>query len=417
MLLISSLVLVGAYILIATEKIPKVTVALLGASLLLALFKTESSQVFSYVDFSVIFLLIGMMIIVHITNQTGVFKWLAIHMLKLTKGKPFWMLLSLGLLTAVLSAFLDNVTTVFLVMPITFQIAKLLDIDPVPFLITEILCSNIGGTATLIGDPPNIIIGTAAGMSFMDFVHEFTLPITLILFASLLFMAWYFRKKLIYKPTFPEKIKALDPSTAITNFRKMLLSITTMLAVVVGFILHSQLHIDPYVLALLGASILLLVEHPKHILNEVEWQTIFFFIGLFIIIGIFSQAGGIHFLAEKMLLATKGALGPTTFLILWGSGLISAVVDNIPYTVTMVPLIKELGHTMDVYPLWLSLSLGACLGGNATVIGAAANVVVVESSQANGYKITFWQFFIVGASVTVISLVISSAFLWLRFFV
>ena len=426
--IISALILLVAYIFIALEKIPKVTVALLGAGLTILLglvsqtnFVGEAinTQYFiNYVDFNVIFLLVSMMIIVSISARSGMFNWIANELLRFTKGHPKVVLLTLGVFTAVTSAFLDNVTTVILIMPITFFIAKQLDINPLPFLITEIFASNIGGTATLIGDPPNIIIGSAAGLSFTDFLKELTGVVALILIVVVCLMIFIFRKSL---KTTPEKMNAvanLDNSNTITDFPLMIRSGVVLALVILGFVLHDVTHIETCVTAMLGASFLLLFEKPKDILCDVEWNTIFFFIGLFIIIGGLEASGGIALMAQWILNVTKGSQEATSMIILWASGFISGIIDNIPYTATMTPMILQIQKTMGVdyaYPLWWCLSLGACLGGNMTIIGAAANVIVSETSAHKGYPIPFMKFLKYGVATMLISLVISSTYIYLRF--
>ena len=426
--IISALILLVAYIFIALEKIPKVTVALLGAGLTILLglvsqtkFVGEAinTQYFiNYVDFNVIFLLVSMMIIVSISARSGMFNWIANELLRFTKGHPKVVLLTLGVFTAVTSAFLDNVTTVILIMPITFFIAKQLDINPLPFLITEIFASNIGGTATLIGDPPNIIIGSAAGLSFTDFLKELTGVVALILIVVVCLMIFIFRKSL---KTTPEKMNAvanLDNSSTITDFPLMIRSGVVLALVILGFVLHDVTHIETCVTAMLGASFLLLFEKPKDILCDVEWNTIFFFIGLFIIIGGLEASGGIALMAQWILNVTKGSQEATSMIILWASGFISGIIDNIPYTATMTPMILQIQKTMGVdyaYPLWWCLSLGACLGGNMTIIGAAANVIVSETSAHKGYPIPFMKFLKYGVATMLISLVISSTYIYLRF--
>ncbi len=415
-LLLTSLILILAYILIAWEIIPKVTAAMLGASVMLLFLHAPADKVFAHIDFAVIFLLIGMMIIVHITSRSGVFNWLGIEILKRTRGNPKTILIALGILTAVLSAFLDNVTTVVLMLPIVYNVTHRLNINPLPFLVTIILASNIGGTATLIGDPPNILIGTAANLSFMDFLLELTPVVVVIFIASLLVLLVYYRRDLQPKPEYQPLLADLTSQGAITDRPLMLRSLSVLFVVIAGFILHESLHIDAYVWALFGASLLLLGEKPKQIMHEVEWTTIFFFIGLFIIIGGFAEAGGIAMLSSAVLHLTQGDLAATTFLVLWASGLFSAVIDNIPYTITMIPMIQNLAGTMDLTPLWWSLSLGACLGGNATLVGAAANVIVSESSQHKGHPIGFMAFMKIGVIITTLSLIISSVYLYIRFF-
>lgn len=429
---ISGAILLIAYIFIAAEKIQKSVVALVGASLTMllgllpfhghfdAVSQTYVRSVFDYIEFNVIFLLIGMMIIVHIAGKSGVFKWMAIELLKMTKGHPKLVLFTLAAFTAVASAFLDNVTTVVLLIPVTFVIAKEFDTDPVPFLITEVLASNIGGTATLIGDPPNIIIGAKAGLSFMDFVKELT-PVVVIIFAAVIaVLIFMFRKSLSATPEKMAQIANLDNSNTITDKGLMIRSMAVLFLVILGFVTHDITHIDAFVFAVAGASILLMFENPKEIYKDVEWLTIFFFVGLFIIIGGFEANGGITFLADKLIQLTGGSLEAASMLILWGSGLLSGIVDNIPYTATMAPLIAQVQHTIPYtgagfHPLWWALALGACLGGNLTIIGAAANVLVSETSAAKGYPISFMRFMKYGALTTFISLVLSSVYLYVKY--
>ena len=425
---ISASILIIAYIFIALEKIPKVTIALLGAviTILFGLVSQSKSvngilnpdYFINFVDFNVIFLLVSMMIIVSIAARSGMFNWIANELLKLTKGHPKLVLFTLGIFTAVTSAFLDNVTTVILIMPVTFFIAEQLKINPVPFLITEIFASNIGGTATLIGDPPNIIIGSAAGLSFMDFVRELTGVVSLILVVVAVLMMFIFRKSLVADAEKMKAVANLDNSKTITDFSLMIRSAVILVLVILGFVLHDVTHIETCVTAMLGASVLLLFEKPKDILCDVEWNTIFFFIGLFIIIGGLDASGGIALMAKWILNITQGSQNAASMLILWASGLISGVIDNIPYTATMTPMLLEIQKAMGAdytYPLWWCLSLGACLGGNMTIIGAAANVIVSETSAHKGYPISFMGFLKYGVVTMLISLLISSLYIWFRF--
>ena len=425
---VSAIILLVAYFFIATEKIPKVTVALIGAAvtLLLGLLGQDKlvNGVFdhgyfiNFVDFNVIFLLVSMMIIGSIATKSGMFNWVANEMLKLTKGNPKLILISLAFFTAIVSAFLDNVTTVILIMPVTFVIAKELDINPLPFLITEILSSNIGGTATLIGDPPNIIIGSAAGLSFMAFIKELTFIVLAILAVNVALLTFIFRKQLVAAKEKMEKIAALDNSNTITDKALMIRSGLVLLFVITGFVLHDITHIQTCVTAMAGAAFLLLFEKPHHIFNEVEWNTIFFFIGLFIIIGGLEHAGGIKLMSEWLLNVTNGSQKATAMIILWASGILSGIIDNIPYTATMSPLLVEVQNVMGkdyTYPLWWCLSLGACLGGNMTIIGAAANVIVSETAASVGHPIKFMHFLKYGVLITAISLVMSTVYIWFRF--
>ena len=425
---VSAAILLTAYVFIALEKIPKVTIALLGAAITIILGLVSQTKAvdgvinphyfINFVDFNVIFLLVSMMIIVSIATRSGMFNWIANELLRFTKGHPKLVLLTLGVFTAVTSAFLDNVTTVILIMPVTFFIAKQLDINPLPFLITEIFSSNIGGTATLIGDPPNIIIGSAAKLSFMDFLTELTGVVAVILIVIIALMLFIFRKSLKAAPEKMAAVANLDNSKTITDFPLMIRSGIVLMLVILGFILHDVTHVETCVTAMLGASFLLLFEKPKDILCDVEWNTIFFFIGLFIIIGGLEATGGIALMAKWILAVTKGSQEATAMIILWASGFISGIIDNIPYTATMTPMLLEIQKTMGAdytLPLWWCLSLGACLGGNMTIIGAAANVIVSETSAHNGHPIPFMKFLKYGVLTMIISLVISSAYIYVRF--
>ena len=421
-------ILLVAYILIAVEHLPKVTIALLGAvlTIVLGLVSQESGghgnynhdYFINFIDFNVIFLLVSMMIIVNISAKSGMFNWIANELLRFTKGHPKRVLVTLGIFTAVASAFLDNVTTVILVMPVTFIIAKELDIDPIPLLITEIFASNIGGTATLIGDPPNIVIGSAAGLSFLDFVLELTGIIVLIFIVSIGVLMFIFRHRLQANPEKMLHVANLDNSKTITDFPLMLRSAITLGIITLGFVLHDVIHIQACVVAMAGASFLMIFEKPKRVFRELEWNTIFFFIGLFIIIGGLEASGGIAAMAQWLMDFTQGSQNAAAMIILWASGILSGVVDNIPYTVTMAPMLVQVQNTMGieyVHPLWWCLSLGACLGGNMTIIGAAANVIVSETASASGHPISFLRFMKYGLLITFISLTLSSLYIYLRF--
>ena len=425
---VSAVILIVSYFIIATEKLPKVTVALFGASLTLLLGLLENSSkvggkinphyFINYVDFNVIFLLVSMMIIVSIATKSGMFNWIANEMMIKTKGHPKTSLFLLALFTAVASAFLDNVTTVILVMPVTFAITKELDLNPIPYLITEILASNIGGTATLIGDPPNIIIGCSAGLTFMDFINELSGIVAIIFVVVTAIMILWFKKQLKTTPEKMARISQMDNSKTITDKALMIRSIIVLTLVIAGFVTHDVTHIQTCVCAMAGASVLLLFEKPSNILTHVEWSTIFFFIGLFIIIGGFEKAGGIELMAKWLLDITHGSQSLASMVILWGSGILSGIIDNIPYTATMTPMIHEIAIEKGAEfaaPMWWCLSLGACLGGNMTIIGAAANVIVSETAAANGHYIKFMEYLKYGVIITVISLALSTVYIWYRF--
>ena len=425
---ISAGLLLLAYVFIALEKIPKMTIALLGGAITIVLGLVSQSKTLdglinpnyfiNFIDFNVIFLLVAMMIIVAITTKSGVFNWLANELLKFTKGHPVKILFALGIFTAFVSAFLDNVTTVTLIMPITFAIAKKLEIDPVPYLLTEVFASNIGGTATLIGDPPNIIIGSAGGLTFMDFLKELTPVVVIILLFVVSVLALLFKNKLHADQDKMNAVAQIDNSGTITNKNLMLRSTIVLALVILGFMLHDMIHLETCVVAMLGASFLLIFEKPNDILKDVEWNTIFFFIGLFIIIGGLEASGGIKLMAQWILDVTKGSQAATSMIILWASGIISGVIDNIPYTATMAPMLVEIEKTMGeayTFPLWWALSLGACLGGNMTIIGAAANVIVSENAYKEGHPISFMRFLKYGVIVVAISLIVSTVYIYLRY--
>ena len=424
-------ILLITYLFIVIEKIPKTVVVLLGATLTIVLGlvsqdkgvhgRFASDYFINFIDFNVIFLLVSMMIIVNITARSGVFNWIAKELLRFTKGNPKWVLFTLGIFTAVASAFLDNVTTVILVMPVTFIIAKELDIDSIPLLITEILASNIGGTSTLIGDPPNIIIGSAAGFSFLDFLMELSGIVVLILFVSMGILMFLFRKKLKTSSEKMQRILKIDNSKTITDYRLMRRSLIVLGLVILGFVLHDVIHIQSCVVAMAGASFLLIFEKPQQqILHNVEWNTVFFFIGLFIIIGGFEASGGISLMAKWLLDITQGSQSSTAMVILWASGFFSGIIDNIPYTATISPMLVQIQGTMGAeyaHPLWWCLSLGACLGGNMTIIGAAANVIVSETAAETGHNISFMKFMKYGVIITIVSLILSSFYIYFRYLV
>ena len=361
-----------------------------------------------------------MVVIVGITTRSGVFNYIANNLLKMTKGHPIAILAVLGIFTAVTSAFLDNVTTVILIMPITFFIAKELDIDPIPYLLTEIFASNIGGTATLIGDPPNIIIGSAAGFSCMDLVTNITVVVAIILVVVLALLSLIFKKKLHASEEKMKEVANIDNSNTIKDKALLIRSMTVLGLVILGFVTHDITHIETCVAAMLGASFLLLFEKPTDILRDVEWNTIFFFIGLFIIIGGVEASGGIKLMAEWILKVTQGSQEAASMLILWASGVISGFIDNIPYTATMSPMLVEIEKAMGAdytTPLWWCLSLGACLGGNMTMIGAAANVIVSETSAKHGHPMFFLRFMKYGVLIVLISLAICSVYVKFKYMV
>jgi len=411
------------YAIIVSEKIHRAVIALVGAALI-AVFKIlDPEEAVHAIDFNTIGLLVGMMIIVGITRQTGVFEFLAIKAAKSSKGEPLKIMAALSLVTAVLSALLDNVTTVLLIVPVTFAIAQKLRISPIPILIAEIIASNIGGTATLIGDPPNIMIGSATHLGFMDFVINLTPIVVVIYVCTLTLLRLIYRSQLVADPERQKTIMELNEHDELKDMRLLKKCMFVLALTVFGFVIHQYVHLESSVVALTGASLLLLIsrEDPEHALHNVEWPVIFFFIGLFVLVGSLEKVGVIEAIAAAALDVTGGVMLPTAMLILWMSGIASAFVDNIPFVATMIPLIKNMGQMMGVTDptalnfFWWSLSLGACLGGNGTIIGASANVVVIGMAEKRGSHITFVKFFVVAFPLMIMSLVLASAYMYLWF--
>ena len=420
-------VFLGAYALIASEKANRVAVALTGAGLMLALGVVSSADAFHSeevgIDWDVIFLLLGMMIIVGVIKQTGLFDYLAIWSAKRARGQPFRILATLVTITAVASALLDNVTTVLLIAPVTFLICERLDIPAAPFLIAQALASNIGGTATLIGDPPNIIIASQADLSYTDFLTNLAPVVVVLMILFVAMSRWLFRNALVYRPERVRELMNLDEREALGDRPLLVRSLIVLALVTAAFALHGVLHYEPSVVALLGAGLLLLLARrdPEPFLREIEWPTLAFFMGLFIMVGALIKTGVIAQLAEAVAAATGGSLWVASMLLLWVSGLLSAIVDNIPYVATMAPvtatLVQELQGEGETTVLWWSLALGADLGGNATAIGASANVVILGLAQRSGQPISFWEFTKYGAVVAVATMLVCMPYLWLRYFI
>lgn len=416
-----------AYLLIATEKVPKMVVALGGAGIVLAVGVVGSEDAFyshdTGVDWDVVFLLLGMMIIVGILRRTGVFEYVAIWATKRANGSPLRVMLLLVLITAVASALLDNVTTVLLIAPVTLLVCDRLDIKPVPFLLAEVFASNIGGAATLIGDPPNIIIGSRAGLSFNDFLVNMAPVVAVELVVFALIVPRLFRGSFAVDPERVADVMALNEREAIRDRRLLAKCGLVLLAVFVAFVSHSAIHVEPSVVALLGAGVLVLISRtaPKDYLAAVEWETLLFFAGLFIMIGALVKTGVIGTLAALAADATGGNALLAAMLILVVSALLSGVIDNIPYVATMAPLVlaltKGIADPTRSEALWWSLALGADFGGNLTAVGASANVVMLGIAARSGYPISFWEFTKKGAVVTAITVLLAAPYLWSRYFV
>ena len=419
-------VFVGAYVLIATERIHRVAAALGGAALMVVIGVVDAEVAFfseeTGVDWNVIFLLLGMMVIVSVLKQTGVFDYLAIWSTKKARGRPFAVMVMLTMITAVASALLDNVTTVLLIAPVTLLVCERLGLNPVPYLIAEALASNIGGTATLIGDPPNIIIASRADLSFNDFVVNMAPIVVILLVVFVGLCRVLFRSAFHYDEERVAAVMALDERETIRDKGLLIRSLVVLVAVMIGFVAHSALHVEPSLVALLGAGTLVAVSRlePPAFLEEVEWPTLVFFMGLFVMVGALVEVGVIEDLGERV----TEAVGDNYFLaatvLLWGSALLSAIVDNIPYVATVTPLVQGLvdsgGGSTQSGALWWALALGADLGGNATAVGASANVVVIGIAARNGHPISFWEFTKYGLVVAFVTIALAWPYLYLRYY-
>ena len=427
---LASIIFVLTYIVIISERINRAIVALLGGGLMILCGILTQEAAIRGIDFNTLGLLIGMMMIVSITKKSGVFQYVAIWIAKKARAQPVAILLMMSFVTALFSALLDNVTTVLLVTPVMLLIAEELKVKPYPYLFAIIIMSNVGGTATLIGDPPNIMIGSAAHLSFNDFLLNLAPIIPIIALASLLPIWWIWRKDMVATTEDRARVMRFNELEAITDWRLLKQASFVFSLVIAGFMTHSLVHLEPATIAMFGAAILLLVEnfgrdpeaqsHQVHkALIEVEWITLFFFIGLFIAVYGIEQAGLISAMAHQLLSATNGDLTTTALSILWGSAVASAFVDNIPFVATMIPLIKSMAPSMGgdqaILPLWWALALGACLGGNGTLVGASANLVVAGIAEKSGNPIRFATFLKIAFPLMLLSIAIAHVYLYLRY--
>ena len=419
----AGIVFVLMYAVIVSEKIHRTVAAMIGAILLMLAGVLSQETALHHVDFNTLGLLVGMMILVSVTSQTGLFDYVAVKAAKTAKAEPRRLLIYLGLITAIFSAFLDNVATVLLMVPVTFSITLKLKVKVVPFLLTQIIASNIGGTATLIGDPPNIMIGMAVKeLDFVAFLVNLA-PIALLNLILVLFvMDVLYRKSLKTQPELQAKIMAMDERKSLTNMSLLYRCLFVLVLVILGFFTHSITHIESSLIALTGGFFILLLaggssKVVETALRKVEWPTIFFFIGLFIAVGGLIETGLINDMATKAVALTAGDVTMTSLLVLWLSALVSSVLDNIPFVATMIPLIENMGQmgVSNLEPAWWSLALGACLGGNGTLVGASANLIVAAMAAERGVKITFMSYLKVGFGVMLMTIVVSTIYIYLRY--
>ncbi|MCL6604490.1 MAG: ArsB/NhaD family transporter [Paenibacillus sp.] len=409
------------YGLIISEKIHRTILAMAGAVILVIFGVVDQETALHHIDFNTLGLLVGMMLIVGITSETGLFKYVALKAAKVAKGEPKRILIFLFIITAFCSAFLDNVTTVLLMVPVTFSITKQLRINPLPFLISQIIASNVGGTATLIGDPPNIMIGSAVKeLTFMAFISNLAPVVIIIVIAYIPLLLIMFGKQIKSTPELQQRIMEMDERSLISDHKLLRKCLVVLGITILGFFLHQTLHLESATVALSGAFLLLLLTGEpmmEKAFHSVEWITIFFFIGLFVLVSGLVETGVIAELASKAIELTGGDVLLSSMLILWLSAIASAFLDNIPFVATMIPLIQEMG-TMGVSnlePLWWSLALGACLGGNGTLIGASANLIVAGLAGKEGYPITFMKYLKYGFPLMILSIIISSVYIYLRY--
>lgn len=428
---VSTCILAITYAVIMSEKINRAIIALVGAGIMVIVGVLDQEEAVKGIDWNTIGLLTGMMILVSVSRRSGMFQYLAVWSAKSAKAHPAGILLLLQITTAVLSAFLDNVTTVLLIVPVTLAVCKTLEVPAYPYLFAEIFASNIGGTATLIGDPPNILIGSQVDLSFNDFVYHLAPVIVVIMTvqAAMIHLLW--GKDLKASAEAEARVMAMNPNDSIEDWRLLKQSLVVLTLVMVGFVLARPLHLEPATIAIFGAAVLMLLDNWAHhsekaahnvhaTFGDVEWITIFFFIGLFVVVHGVEVGGLLHLLANELVTATGGNMAHAGFAILWASAILSAIVDNIPFVATMIPLIKSMapayGGPEHIQPLWWCLSLGACLGGNGTLIGASANLTVAGIGERNGVPFKFVTYTLYAFPMMLLSIGIAHLYVWWRYF-
>jgi Na+/H+ antiporter NhaD/arsenite permease-like protein len=410
-------IFVAALAAIASERVDRTKVAMLGAILVLLTQTIDQEHAIEAIDWATLGLLAGMMIVVRLTETTGVYTFVAIRAGQLARGRPFVLVLLLAGATAVLSAFLDNLTTVLLVVPITFLLADALDIDPIPLILIEVIASNIGGTATLIGDPPNILIAGATGLSFGAFVVNLgpIVVVTFVVVTGALYL--FFRKRLQIAPEQRDAVQALDARRSIEDAPELRRLGPLLILTILTFFVHRQLHLEPATVALAGATAMILVTRQplERALAGIEWPTLFFFVGLFVLVGALEERGAIEEIAQAVGTVTGGDRSAELLGIAWVSAIGSGIVDNIPFTATMIPVVEQLQGDADDDAYWWALALGACFGGNATLVAAAANVAAAGMAQRAGVPIGFLTFLKVGVPATLLSMLLATAYIALRY--
>ncbi|MCL2766698.1 MAG: ArsB/NhaD family transporter [Peptococcaceae bacterium] len=423
--IIAAVIFLTCYAFIISEKIDRSIIAMTGALLMVILGIVNFYDAYTkHIHWETILLLLGMMILVGLASKSGIFQYAAIKTAQSAGGDPAKILVRLAILTAIGSAFIDNVTMVLLVAPITIAIANILRINPVPFLITEILVCNIGGAATLVGDPPNIMIGSAAGISFNSFLIHITPVIIIILFVTIIYLKHYFAKHLHIKEKYRNKLMETDASDYIRDSLLARRSIIVFILTLLGFLTHQYVHIEPAVVALSGATLLMLLgargRHMDEVFHSVEWVTVFFFAGLFVLVGGLVDVGIINWLATWMITVTGNDVVLTSLILLWGAGIASAFIDNIPLVATMIPMVNDMCTQLtltstEISTLWWSLALGACLGGNGTLIASSANLIVASIAAREGTPISFVDFLRISIPVTIGTLIIATVYVYLVF--
>jgi Na+/H+ antiporter NhaD/arsenite permease-like protein len=428
---VSTCILAITYAVIMSEKVNRAVIALIGAGVMILIGVLDQEEAIRGIDFNTIGLLTGMMILVSISRRSGMFQYLAVWSAQAAKAHPARMLFLLQITTAVLSAFLDNVTTVLLIVPVTLAVCATLKVPSYPYLFAEIFASNIGGTATLIGDPPNILIGSQVGLSFNEFVYHLTPIIIVVMIVQALIIHLLWGKDLRATPEAEAEVMGMKAADSIEDWKLLKQSLVVLALVMIAFVLARPLHLEPATIALFGAAILMLLDNWSHhaekaahnihsTFGDVEWITIFFFIGLFIVVHGVDVGGLLSLLANKLVAATGGNMAHAGYAILWASAVLSAIVDNIPFVATMIPLIKNMapafGGPEHIEPLWWCLSLGACLGGNGTLIGASANLTVAGISERNGVPFRFITYTLYAFPMMLVSVAICNVYVWWRYF-